>query len=74
MSEEARTVTEKNAADLAEWCGGRLVTEHDALDENKTSPGINVPVWGGAMVKRAHVGDTIVRQSDGTFQLHEHNN
>lgn len=67
MSFEARTLTAENAAELAEWCGGRLVTEIDALNHSATSPGINVPC--GDEVERASVGDTILRNSHGHFQV-----
>lgn len=67
MASEARTLTENNAAELADWCGGRLVMEHDALDDDKTSPGINVLVDGD--VRRASVGDTLIRKNDGTFRI-----
>lgn len=67
MGSEARTLSEYNARELAEWCGGRAVVEHDALDHDKTTPGINVPVKGG--VERAHVGDTLIRKNDGTFEI-----
>lgn len=67
MSSEARTVTEKNAAELAVWCGGRLVMEHDALDDDKSSPGINVPTRDG--VGRARVGDMLIRTNDGKFDI-----
>lgn len=67
MGAEARNLTEKNAEELAQWCGGRLVNEHHALDHSETTPGINVPVAGG--VQRASVGDTIVRKNDGTFTV-----
>jgi hypothetical protein len=69
MSSEARTLTANNAAELAAWCEGQSVVEYDALDDSKTAPGINVPVWGGAEIKRASVGDTIIRNNDGTFQV-----
>lgn len=68
MSSEARTLTEKNAQQLADWCGGRLVMEHDALDDSKTSPGINVPCKG-LSVKRASVGDTITKTHEGVFDV-----
>jgi len=65
MSSQARTLTEKNAAELAAWCGGKSVVEHDALDDEKTSPGINVPTRDG--VERASLGDSIIKNHDGTF-------
>lgn len=67
MASEARTLTAENAAALERWCGGKLVTEYDALDPTKTSPGINVPVGDG--VERASVGDTLIRKNDGTFEI-----
>lgn len=67
MASEARTLTEKNAAELAEWCGGVLVTEYDAIDSSKSFPGINVPVKDGA--ERASLGDTLIRKDDGTFEI-----
>lgn len=69
MASQARTLTERNAAELADWCGGRLVTEHDALDGSKTFPGINVPTKDG--VERASVGDTLIHKSDGTFEIYK---
>jgi hypothetical protein len=67
MVSEGRILTHGNGWELASWCGGGLVTEHDALDESKTSPGINVPVGDG--VQRASLGDTIIRKHDGTFEI-----
>lgn len=67
MASEARNLTERNAEELARWCGGRLVREHDALDHSQSAPGINVPVIDG--VERASVGDTIIRRNDGKFEI-----
>jgi hypothetical protein len=67
MGSEARSLTRENAAELAHWCGGRLVTEHDALDHESTSPGVNVPV--GNDVERASLGDLIIHNNDGTFTV-----
>lgn len=67
MGSEARNLTANNAAELAHWCSGMLVKEHDALDHNKVSPGINVLTADG--VQRASVGDTIIRNNDGTFRI-----
>lgn len=68
MGAEARTLTERNAEELAEWCGGKAVIERDALDFTP-SPGINVPVGKGLGVKRASLGDIIIRKDDGTFEV-----
>lgn len=67
MSSEARTLTDENVWELATWCGGNPVVEHDALDHSKTSPGINVPC--GDEVVRASLGNVIIRKNDGTFQV-----
>jgi hypothetical protein len=72
VSSEAKTLNENNAEELAAWCGGRSVVEHDALDDSKTSPGINVPV--GQDVQRASLGDTIIRKHDGTFEIFRNTN
>jgi len=68
MSAEARTLTEKNGQELADWCGGILVAEHDALDHSKTYPGINLPLETGG-VGRASVGDTIIKTNTGGFTI-----
>ena len=67
MASESKTLTTDNVKEVAEWCGGRTVVEHDALDNDKTSPGINVPV--GQDVERASVGDMIIRNEDGSFRV-----
>jgi hypothetical protein len=67
MGSDARTLTESNAEELADWCGGRVVREHNALDHDSWTPGINVPIKHG--VQRASVGDSIVRKNDGTFEV-----
>lgn len=63
---EGRTLTAGNAEELAEWCNGIVVIEHDALDHSVSSPGINLQC--GEEVKRASVGDTIVN-NNGTFSV-----
>lgn len=72
MSSEARTLGMDNAGELADWCGGQAVVEHDALDDDKMTPGINVPV--GDDVQRASLGDTIIRKNDGTFEIFKNKN
>lgn len=68
---EARTLKEGNADELAEWCGGLPVVQHDALDHSKTTAGLNVPTADG--VKRAQVGDTVIREHDGSFRIQKPN-
>lgn len=67
MSSEARTLTATNAVQLAGWCGGLPVVQHDALDEGKTTAGVNVPTVNG--VERASEGDIIIRRDDGKFEI-----
>lgn len=69
MSSEARVVTDINAYEITEWCKGRMVMEHDALDHDKAWPGINVPC--GDDVKRASLGDIVIKKHDGTFDVHK---
>lgn len=69
MSSEARTLTHENAAEVAEWCNGKIVKEHDALNHSVTSPGINIQC--GDEIKRASVGDVVIRKSDGTFEVYK---
>jgi hypothetical protein len=68
MASESRTLTAKNADELAEWCQGRVVIERDALDTSVSQPGINLRVAGGE-VQRASVGDAIIKLNDGTFTI-----
>lgn len=67
MGSEARILTVENATYIASWCKGRLVNEQDALSPHINTPGINVPC--GDEVKRASVGDTVIRKNDGTFDV-----
>lgn len=64
---DARTLTRSNADEIAEWCGGRRVVQHDALDGSTTFPAVNVPV--GDEVERAQLGDVIIQNPDGTFRI-----
>lgn len=67
MAYEARTVTSDNASEVAEWCEGVVVTEIDALDHSATQPGINVLC--GDRMKRASIGNVIMKLHDGTFDV-----
>ena len=69
MSTESRMLTAHNAEFIAEWCGGRAVIQHDALDHGSTTPAVNVPVKDG--VERAQVGDMVIREEDGSFRIHK---
>lgn len=67
MGSEARTVSQSNLEEVTEWCKGKLVMEHDSLDHSVTNPGINLQTADG--VKRAYVGDTIIRCDNGTYMI-----
>lgn len=62
---EANLLTASNAEALAVWCGGVLVTEHDALQHDVTYSAINVPTITGK--KRAQEGDWIIKRPAGDF-------
>lgn len=62
---DAVELTKDNVAEVAEWCGGRVVTEKDALDEEKTFVGINIPTLEGNM--RGSEGDFIIKGLRGEF-------
>ena len=64
---EVRRLDRDSATQLAHWCGGILVEEIDAIDNNERSPGINVPCKNG--VQRASLGDYIGRDDDGSFVI-----
>lgn len=69
---DVRTVTAANAAELARWCGGRLVTEMNDEDPSKTQPGINVPIdFINGVAARASVGDVII-EHNGSFKVQKH--
>lgn len=70
MGATARTLTARNAQEIADWCGGVVVIQHDALEHSNTTPGVNVPTPEG--VQRAQVGNTIVQNADGTFEIFKH--
>lgn len=69
MGSSARTLSSNNAHELAAWCGGRVVVEHDALDHDKTQLGINVPCKDE--VKRASLGDMIIHKGDDSFDVYK---
>lgn len=67
MGSEARLVSEANIQEVAEWCGGSIVTEHDGLDHSATNLAFNVQTT--KEIERAHIGDTVIKNHNGTFQL-----
>lgn len=67
MSSEARTVSASNVGEVAVWCGGKIVGEIDPFDDTASTPAINVQT--GDKVSRAYIGDTIIKNHDGTYQI-----
>lgn len=67
MGSELRQITESNVYEISVWCQGKLVEEVDALDPTIKHKAINIQC--GDEVKRAHVGDTVIRNHDRTFQI-----
>jgi hypothetical protein len=68
MSIEARMLTNNNAELIAEWCGGRVAVQRDALDDSLPAiHGVNVPIKDG--VGRAQVGDTIICEGPGLYRI-----
>lgn len=67
MAFEARTVSASNVEEVAVWCMGVVVEEHDAFDHTATNPAINLRTE--TEIERAHIGDTIIKNNSGTFQI-----
>lgn len=65
---DARQVTETTAEQIAEWCGGFLVTEINSLEPDVRTPGINVPTARGSL--RASTGSYVVRDRSGDFTVY----
>lgn len=49
------------------WCSGVVVEEIDPFDDGKRFPALNVPC--GDQVKRASLGDYVIKHSDGSFDV-----
>lgn len=52
---------------ISVWCKGLVVEEIDPFDRQKTQPGLNVP--GKDEVKRASLGDWVLKHEDGSFDV-----
>jgi hypothetical protein len=60
-------LSEELVATAVVWTRGLLVEEIDPLDDTKRQPGINLVC--GTDVKRASLGDYILKHSDGVFDV-----
>lgn len=65
---EVNFVTKDSYQAVSVWCEGMPVIEHDALDNDVTYPGINVPV-GPEEIKRAQEDDVVVKFPNGQFDV-----
>jgi hypothetical protein len=63
---EAMLLTPELATVISVWCSGVLVEEIDPFNGNR-QPGINVPCKDE--VKRASVGDRVIRREDKSFDV-----
>ena len=52
---------------ISVWCGGLEVEEIHPFDNQTRYPAINVPTPEG--VKRASIGDHVIKRSDKTFDV-----
>ena len=59
---EAEQLTNDNAEELAEWCNGTIIVEHDKINHT-TSKAINYPTLRGN--RRVSAGQFLVKTSDG---------
>lgn len=60
-------LTKENANRVALWCGGRIVTEMDVHDPEKTFVGVNYPTTDGSG-GRVSEGSYLVKTESGEFQ------
>jgi hypothetical protein len=66
---EATQLTKENVKEVAAWCNGQEVLEHDALDSSKTFVGLNLDTAMGR--RRASEGDFIILHPTGEFYVHK---
>ncbi len=62
---EAKQLKADNAEDIARWCGGKVVTEYDAMDSDIRYVGLNIPTLEGVM--RASQGDYVIKGVAGEY-------
>lgn len=64
---QAMLLTPEMATVISVWCNGVLVEEIDPFDSSKRQPGVNVPCKDE--IKRASVGDRVIRREDKSFDV-----
>lgn len=61
------TLTADNATIVSVWANAVIVEEIDPFDSTLTFPGLNVQC--GDTVKRASLGDRVLKHGDGTYDV-----
>lgn len=64
---EAVQLSKENVTEVAKWCRGIEVVEHDALNPENTYVGINLMTFGGP--SRAGESDYVVLDRSGHFHV-----
>lgn len=64
---QAQELSSGNVTILSSWTNGMVVNEYDPFDNAKSQPGLNVQC--GYTVKRASLGDFVIKYSDGRFDV-----
>ncbi len=64
---EAVQLLPDNVTEVADWCTGKEVVEHDALDHNITYVGLNFLSEGN--IQRACEGDWLIKNANGDFHF-----
>ena len=64
---EAVQLTKENVTEVADWCTGKEVVEHDALDSNITYVGLNFLSEGN--IQRLAEGDWLIKNEQGDFHF-----
>lgn len=67
LTVRAIMLRDDNADVLAKWSRGVQVEEIDPFDAEKKFPGLNVQC--GDTVKRASLGDFVIKHEDGTYDV-----
>lgn len=64
---DEKLLTADNVTVVSVWAGAVIVEEVDPTDPERRSPALNVQC--GDSVKRASIGDHVVRHADGSFDV-----
>lgn len=65
--EQAMLLTPELITVVSVWCGGLIVEEIDPFDNSQRYPALNVQC--GDKVKRASLGDWIIKKENNTFDV-----